>query len=144
MNFKIFLENSENYSADVKETFKKLPRKHFSLIKDYKVEFEPNNTLEGDSGHIGFIDEEKKQIKIAAPWNYGREFTLLHEVGHAVWKYLVNQKKRKEWNEIVKQTKDKQKQNDEELFCMAYANYYAKHKIEIHNHENWNKFIKNI
>jgi hypothetical protein len=65
-------------------------------------------------------------------------------VGHAVWKYLVNQKKRKEWNEIVKQTKDKQKQNDEELFCMAYANYYAKHKIEIHNHDNWNKFIKNI
>jgi hypothetical protein len=60
MNFKIFLENSENYSADVKETFKKLPRKHFRLIKDYKVEFEPNNTLEGDSGHIGFIDEEKK------------------------------------------------------------------------------------
>lgn len=144
MNFKLYLENTENCFRDVKKTFNKLPKSHYNLIKKYKIEFEPNNTLKGDDGHIGFIDEENKKIKVAAPWNYGREFTLLHEVGHAVWKYLVDNKNKKEWEKIVKNTKNKQKQNDEELFCMAYANYYAKHKIEIHNHENWNNFIKNI
>jgi Zn-dependent peptidase ImmA (M78 family) len=141
MNFKIFLENTE-ISSDIKKTLSKLPKNHYNLIKDYKIEFQPNNTLQGDSGYIGFIDEEKKKIVIASPWNYGKEFTLLHEIGHAVWKYIVNKEDKKEWKEIAKNTKQKQKQNNEELFCMAYANYYAKNKIEIHNHEKWNKFIK--
>ena len=144
MNFKLFLEGVENHTKDVKKTLRKIPKKHYDLIKKYKIEFQPNNTLKGDSDHIGFIDEEKNKIKIAAPWNYGREFTLLHEIAHAVWKYKVSKEKKEEWEKIVKQTKNKQNQNDEELFCMAYANYYAKHKVEIHNHENWNKFIKSL
>lgn len=144
MNFKIYLENTEKHHIDVKSTLKKLPKQQRDLIKGYKIEFQPNNTLKGDSGHIGFIDEEKKKITIAAPWNYGREFTLLHEIGHAVWKYLLKNEDKKNWNKIVKNTKNKQKQNSEELFCMAYANYYAKHKVEIHNHDKWNEFIRNI
>lgn len=144
MNFKLYLEKTNLYSLDIKKTLNKLPKKHYKLIKDYKIEFQPNNTLKGDSGHIGFIDEENKKITIAAPWNYGREFTLLHEVAHAVWKYVVSKEEKKEWSKIVKNTENKQKQNDEELFCMAYANFYAKHKIEIHNHENWSVFIKNL
>lgn len=135
---------SINENTDVKKTLKKIPKKHFELIKKYKIHFEPNNTLKGDAKHIGFIDEKNKKIKIAAPWNYSREFTLLHEVAHAVWKYMLDRNDKKEWKKIVKNTKNKQNQNDEELFCMAYANYYAKHKVEIHNHETWNEFIKNI
>jgi len=134
----------ENHNNDIEKTLNKLPKKHLKLIKKYKFEFQPNNTLKGDSDHIGFIDEEKGKIKIAAPWNYGREFTLLHEIGHAIWKYLVSKQKRKEWSKIIKKTKNKQKQNDEELFCMAYANYYSKHKIEIHNHDSWNNFIEKV
>ena len=32
----------------------------------------------------------------------------------------------------------------EELFEMAYANTYAKNKIEIHSHKEWDNFIKNL
>jgi hypothetical protein len=135
-------ESNEN--KDVNKTLRKLPKDHFDLIKKYKIQFEPNNTLKGDSDHIGFIDEEKKKIKVAAPWRYGREFTLLHEIAHAVWKYKVSEEKKKEWSKIIKNTKNKQKQNNEELFCMAYANYYSRHKVEIHNHEKWNNFIKSL
>lgn len=140
MNFKKWLI-TENKN-DIKKTLGKIPRKHYSLIKKYKIKLEPDNTLKNDKDHIGFIDEKNKKIKVAAPWHYGREFTLLHEIAHSVWKYLVSSKNKKKWKKIVKNTKNKQKQNDEELFCMAYANYYAKNKIEIHNHEKWNEFIK--
>lgn len=149
MNFKIFLENLENYSADVKQSIKGLPKNHAALIKGYKIKFEPNNTLKNDSGHIGFIDEEKKTIVIAAPWNYGRNFTLLHEIAHAVWKYKVNEEKKKEWKKLFLKEKKKMKhkslnQNAEEIFAMAYANFYSKHKLLTYNNEKWNDFIKSI
>jgi hypothetical protein len=149
MNFKIFLENLENYSADVKQSIKKLPKDHAALIKGYKIKFEPNNTLKNDAGHIGFIDEEKKTITVAAPWNYGRNFTFLHEIAHAVWKYKVSQEKKKEWTELFLKEKKKMKheslnQNAEEIFAMAYANFYSKHKLLTYNNEKWNNFVKNI
>lgn len=144
MDFKIYFEQSENCDGEVRKTLKKIPKKHKNLIKGYKIVFQSGPTLKGDGGHIGFIDEEKKRITIAAPWNYGREYTLLHEIAHAVWKYLVDEKRREEWKSIVKNTKEKQKQNAEELFCMAYANEYANHEHVIHTHEAWSKFIKRL
>lgn len=148
MNFKIFLENLEAYSKDVRQSIKKLPKKHADLIKGYKIKFEPNNTLKKDKKHVGFIDEEKKTITIAAPWNYGRNFTLLHEIAHAVWKYLGEEKK-KEWKELFLREKKKMKnkslnQNYEEIFAMAYANFYSKHKLLTYENKSWNKFIKSI
>jgi hypothetical protein len=114
------------------------------LIKDYKFKFQSGNGLDGDPDHIGSIDEKNKKITIASPWNYGREYALLHEIGHLIWKYLVSEKSKDKWSKIVKNTKNKQNQGIEELFCMAYANTYAKNKIEIHNHTKWEKFILEI
>lgn len=154
MNFKLFLENTENYSKDVKITLKRIPKKHYDLIKKYTIEFEPNNTLKGDSDHIGLIDEKNKKIKIAAPWNFSREFTILHEIAHAVYRELDKLKKKK-WKDIVKKNTNKQikenpqaknslKQNAEEIFCHCYANFYAKHKNSTYNNKQWMNFIKSI
>lgn len=151
MNFKLFLESEEQkeYSKDLKQTMKKLPKDHCVLIKGYKIKFEPTNTLKNDSEHIGFIDEEKKIIRIAAPWNYGRNFTLLHEIGHAVWNKKLDEKKKKEWNVLFKKEKNKIKhkslnQNAEEIFAMCYANFYSKHKILTYNNSKWMKFIDSL
>ena len=149
MNFKLFLENSELYDSDIKKTLNKLPKKHRILIKDYKIKFEPKNTLKNDSNHIGFINEKNKIIRIAAPWNYGRGFTLLHEVAHAVWKYIVTDEQKKEWNKIYKQEKKKIKhesinQSAEEIFAMVYANFYSKHKLMTYKNKIWNSFIEKL
>jgi len=141
MNFKEFLERADTYENNAKETLKKLPKRHRALVKSYKFKFISSPTL-SDGENVGFIDEKKKTITIAAPWNYGREFTFLHEIGHTVWKYLVDKDMRKAWTQIVKRTKNKQDQNNEELFCMAYANEYANHQDVIHNHPEWSRFIK--
>jgi hypothetical protein len=141
MSFKLFLESDEK---DLKGTLKKLPKLHAALVKKYNFKFEKGNTLNKSGEHVGEIDEKKNKITVAAPWRYGREFTVLHEIAHAVYKYLVDKNLRKEWAKIVKGTKDKQDQNDEELFAMAYANTYAHHKIEIHNHPEWESFIKKL
>lgn len=156
MDFKLFLENMEEYQKDIKNILKNIPKNHANLIKNYKINFEPTNTLKNDSDHIGFIDEENKIIKIAAPWNYSRCFTVLHEVAHAVYKYKLDKKLKKEWNEIVKNTKQKQKQslpkkcqsaisqNSEELFCMAYASFYSKHSVNTYENKIWRNFIEKI
>ena len=143
MNFKTFLESE--YNKEVKETLQKVPKKHQALVKGYKYKFQPGNTLKNDGEHIGFVDEENKVITIAAPWNYGREYTFLHEMGHLVWKYFMDKGLKKKWQKVLKNTKEeKQNQGDEELFCMAYANHFAKNKISIHSHDEWDKFIKSI
>jgi len=156
MNFKLFLENSEEYSSDIKKTLGKIPKDHANLIKGYKVKFEPENTLKNDSGHVGFIDEEKKIIRIAAPWNYSRSFTFLHEVAHAVWKYKMSSAQKKEWSDLLKSTKENQKknissksknslnQNSEEVFCMAYASKYSKHPVVTYDNKKWISFIGKI
>jgi len=144
MNFKEFI--IESYVSDIKKTLAKLPKKHAIIFRGYKYKFEGGNELKGDSKHIGFIDEEKKTVTIAAPYNYGREFTFLHEVGHAVWKYLVDDKKQEQWAKIVKKTnlKKEDKQPVEELFCMAYGATYAKRPPADYAYDEWIKFVKNI
>lgn len=147
MEFKTFLENQENIK-NVKEIIRKIPKRHADLIKDYKIVFEPDNTLKKDQKHIGFIDEEKKTIRVAAPWNYGRGFTFLHEIAHAVWKYLVNDKQKKEWQSLIEKAKDKKEeglnQNEEEIFCMIYAQNYSKNRMSKFEHPELEKFVERI
>jgi|TARA_Y100000034_G_C6771931_1_gene344397 Zn-dependent peptidase ImmA (M78 family) len=146
MNFKVFFTESEKKKnlEDVNKTLKKLPKKYRNLFKGFKFKFEADNTLNGDDKHVGLIDTEKKTITIAAPWNYGREFTLLHEIGHLVWAHLLEDDLKKKWNNIAKNTKNKMNDGLEELFCMAFANSFVKNKIGIHTHPKWENFIKEL
>lgn len=139
MTFRDFLESEEK--ENVKKMIAKLPKGHQKLLDGYKFKYTSGNTLDGDDEHVGLIHKDK--ITVAAPWNYGREFTTLHEVAHLVWEYKMTPKLKKEWSKIVKQNPKRQKQSDEELFCMAYACTYAKHKILVHHHPAWADFIRN-
>jgi Zn-dependent peptidase ImmA (M78 family) len=141
MNFKQFLESEDN---DVETTLKKLPKKVQSLLKGYKFKFTDGSCLKNDNEHIGIVDKDKKTITIAAGWNYSRCFTLLHEIGHLIWSELINNNQKNKWDKIVKKTKEKQNQNPEELFCMSFANYFVKMKLEIHTHDTWEEFMKSI
>jgi len=139
--FKAFLENEEK--DNVSDLVSALPKKHRELLNKFKLTYTPKNTLKGDNNHIGYI--YKKKIVVAAPWNYSRKFTTLHEVAHLVWEHLLDSNDKKKWSGIVRRTKKRQKQNDEELFCMAYACFYSgDHCPRIHDHEEWNKFISSL
>jgi hypothetical protein len=149
MKFTDYLESKEiaSQKEDIKQTFAKIPKKHANLVKDYKIIFQKSNCLKGDDKHIGLIDEKNKTITIAAPWNYGREYTLLHEIGHAVWKYLVSEEAKKEWERLVSKVKKTTKdlnQNNEEIFCMLYAQNYAKNKLIKFDHDELKKFVSKI
>lgn len=146
--FKEFMQNAPSNDMgeekrDVQKTLSKLPPSHYDLVKGFKWKFQGGNTLHGDEEHVGYMDDQEKEIAVAAPWNYGREFTVLHEVAHQVWELIPDQLKQ-QWEQIVANTKEKQSQSPEELFCMAYANHYAKNKIVIHDHPEWHQFIKNL
>jgi hypothetical protein len=139
MNFKqFFIENEEE--KNVNAMLEKLPNKHAILFDKFKLHYVGGNTLKGDNKHIGVIDKNK--ITIAAPWHYGREFTTLHELGHMVFEKICSPKWKKEWSKIVKKNPKRQKLNNEELWCMAYANHFAKNKIDVHNHFIWEKYMK--
>jgi hypothetical protein len=146
MKFKQYISKQEQ--KDIQSTLEKIPRSHADLVKGYEISFQPSNCLKGDKGHIGFIDEEKKKIVISSPWNYGREYTLLHEVGHAVWKRYMDETKKSEWKKILGRVRLKNKkdfdQNDEEIFCMCYAQHYAKNKLCKYDHKELDKFISRI
>ena len=135
------MQKSEE-EENIQQTLAKLPPSHSALVHGYSWHFDGGNTLDGDDQHVGCIDPKNKTITIAAPWNYGREFTVLHEVGHQVWDHLLDPSFKHHWVGIVNNTQNKQNQSPEELFCMAYANYYAKNKIVIHDHPEWNRFIE--
>jgi len=148
-SFKQFIlseASSIDASEDLNKTIKKLPKEHQKLLKPYKISFETGCTLKHDKHHIGYNDLKKKKIVVAGPWHYGREFALLHEIGHLIWlHYMANNKEAKaEWNSLVKATKNKVDQNSEELFCHSYTNMYCKHKIMSHHHPKLEKFIKRI
>ena len=145
-SFSQFLEQKAKTEEEknIQATLKKIPDSHGKLIKDFHVNFEGGNTLHGDDQHVGYVDEEDKEICLASPWNYGREFTFLHEIAHKVYERLVSNDLKKKWAGIVKKTKNKQEQSPEELFCMAYANHYIKNKIVIHDHPEWHKFIEEL
>jgi hypothetical protein len=145
-SFSKFLEQKAKTEEEknIQATLKKIPDSHGKLVKDFHVRFEGGNTLHGDDQHVGYVDEEDKEICLASPWNYGREFTFLHEIAHKVYEKLMSNDLKKKWAEIVKKTKNKQKQSPEELFCMAYANHFIKNKIIIHDHPEWHKFIEEL
>lgn len=143
LNFYLLLEKIKTEEQkNLDATLQKIPKKHAKLLDGFKVDFTPNNTVKGDNDHIAWI--YKDRISVAAPWNYGREFTFLHEIAHLIWEKLITENQKKEWSKIVKKNKHRLKQNDEELFCMAYANTYAKHKIKAHSNPYWEKFIKGL
>ena len=146
MRFKQYISKEEE--KDIQRTLEKIPSSHAKLVRGYEISFQPSNCLRGDKGHIGFIDEEKKKIVISSPWNYGREYTLLHEVGHAVWKHMVDKRQKEEWKKILGGVRSKNKkdldQDDEEIFCMCYAQHYAKNKLCKYDHEKLDKFISKI
>jgi hypothetical protein len=150
MNFKLFLMEAGTFDTDLKESLKKLPKKHQNLVKGYKFKSHPENTIKGDKGACGLIDEKKKEITVAAPWNYGREYTFLHEIGHLVWKYLMSEDKREQWGKLAEKIKSKNKKNsslnqiDEELFCMGYAAAYCNQPVVAFDHDSWIDFIKKI
>lgn len=148
MEFRKYLTEGSKGEKDVKRTLLRIPAEHRAFVKDYKFVFQPTNCLRGDNEHIGLIDEKKKTITIAAPWNYGREYTLLHEVGHAVWKYVLDGEKRAEWKKLLRPIKSSNKkdlnQNDEEIFCMAYAQAYAKNGLEKYDHDELVDFVRGL
>ncbi len=140
--FRQFFEQTEEQEKNIKHTLSKLPKKHLALIKDYKIKWGCDNVLgNGDDAHIGLVNPNKKTITISAPYNYGREFTFLHEIGHKVFEAFMTKPLLAQWKKILKGTKDKMKQNPEELWCMAYANHFAKNKIVVHNHPEWEAFM---
>lgn len=141
MRFIQFVESKEK--EDVQATLKKLPGHHSNLINKYKIVFQNGNTIKSD--YVGEIDEKNKKIIVSAPWNYSREYTLLHEIAHLIYNKILSDELKKQWAKIVKNTKEeKAKDSDEELFCMAYANFYATNKVVIHTHKKWEEFIKQI
>jgi hypothetical protein len=150
MNFKSFLESEEK--NNVEKLLQRLPKSHRRLLDGYKFTYTPNNTLNGDKDHIGYIHKDK--IVVAAPWNYSRSFTTLHEIAHLVWEYLMDKKARSEWSTLIKSTKQKQidkfekeaqkdalRQGDEEVFCMSYAATYSNHPPIIWINKDWQDFI---
>jgi hypothetical protein len=146
-SFKQYLIDSEkSYKEEIKNTLKKLPKNHAALIKGFRFEFQGENTLKGDDGHVGLINPKKKTITIASPWNYGREYTLLHELGHFVYASFMTPELKKQWVKLVKSTKmeKEDRQPPEELFCMAYANHFAKHKHTMFTFPKWETFIENL
>lgn len=139
-----FLTEATEEEKNIKTTLSKVPQSHSDLIKGYKYRWQSGNTLKGDDGHIGIINPNTKTITIAAPWNYGREYTLLHELAHKVWEAFIPIPMKKVWIQIVKRTKHKMQQNAEELWAMAYANHFAKNKILIHTHKEWEEFVEKV
>lgn len=148
MDFRRYFYEGREGEKDIKKTLRKVPKAHARLVHDYSFSFQPSNTLKGDDGHIGFIDEKNKKITIASPWNYGREYTLLHEIGHAVWKYIMSSKDKSKWKEVLEPIKKANKkelnQNDEEIFCMTYAQVYANNKITKFDHDSLIDFVKKV
>ena len=145
ISFRQFIETEESEEkSDIRRTLGKIPQSHANLVKGFNWKFSAGNTLRGDDQHIGYIDTHSKEIAVASPWNYGREFTVLHEIAHQVYDNLISDEQKAAWEQIVANTDNKQNQSPEELFCQAYANYYAKNKITIHDHPEWNQFINNL
>ena len=145
--FKQFLiENEKMETGDLKKTLNNVPAQYRELLKGYTFQVQGGNVLKNDEEHIGSNDMDKKKIVIAAPWHHSRSFALLHELGHLVYAKFVEPypEKVKEWKSIVKKTKNKLHQNAEENFCHGFSNIYVKHKVVIHNHPEWEKFIRSL
>ena len=144
-SFKQFISevSYEEGGTDIEKTLSKLPKKHKDLLRGFKIKFEKGSTLDNGNKYVGEMDPENKTISIAAPYNYSREWTMLHEIGHIVYDKFMDENLRDKWQKLVIKTKDKAKQSAEELFCHAYASYFAKNKVVVHTHPEWIEFLKN-
>lgn len=143
MNFKKFIEDKD----DVQDTLNLIPKKHLKLLDGLIIKYTCNNTLNFDNKSIGMLKNNK--ITVSAPWHYSRQFTTLHEIAHIIWCKYLSDKQKETWKKIFLEEKNKIKhpsikQNHEEIFCMAYANYYCKHKLQTYSNKKWEKFIKKI
>lgn len=140
-----FQDNADEEKRDVAKLLAKIPKHHAALVNGFHWKFQAGNTLHGDDQHVGYMDPEDKTICVAAPWNYARDFTVLHEIAHRVWeKYMAPYPERiQKWQHIVDNTKNRQQQSAEELFSMGYAATYATHPPIIHYHSEWVEFMKN-
>ena len=137
-SFKKFFEQKlSEEDKNIKETLGRLPKSHRELVDGYKFHLQDGNTLKNDDEHVGFLDTEKKIIGIAGPWNYGREFTFLHEIAHKVWEKILDTKLKNEWKKI-------EPSESEENFCMAYANFYTKNPVVKYDKPKWKLFIKGL
>jgi len=138
----------QSYKKETKnlnQSLKKLPKKYRDLVKGFEFRFLDGSALENDPEHIGYKIDSPKVIAVAGPWHYGREFTLFHEIGHLVWERLLDDVHKKDWKRIVDSTEGKrQHQGIEEMFCMSFANYYVKNKMVIHDHPEWQEFMKKL
>ena len=141
-SFITFMEQKSEEEKNVQKTIDRLPKRFRNLLKNFNVKLTCKNTLNGDRKHIGIIHQF--DIEIAAPWNYGREFTFLHEVAHLIWEKMVTSEQKNEWKKLAKLYKNKPKMNFEELFCMFFASTYANHHVETYSHPKLIKFIKNL
>lgn len=142
-SFKDFVTEDE----DVAKTIARLPMQCQKLVKGYKVQFEPHNTLKGDKGHVGMItNTPEKLIRIASPWRYGRQFTLLHEIGHLAYEaYIRGTPLEKKWEKLAFSVENRKKdESAEELWCHSFAAVYCDHPPAIHYHPEWVRFIKNL
>ena len=140
---------------DIQNTLDKIPQSHRNLVKGYRWKFHAGNTLNGDDEHVGYIDDNDKEIAVASPWGYGREFCALHEIAHKVldnlpanikhqWATLFNRTKNKQINTADEESKGALDQSPEEIFCMCYATFYSKHKNMTYANPQWMEFIKNL
>lgn len=137
MDFKQFL--IEQRDKEVSQTLSKLPKNIRNLVHGFNFKFKGSHTLDGTN--VGELDNKK--ITVAAPYFHCRELVVLHEIGHVIWEKLPQETKEK-WQKIVNNTKGKQKQNAEELFCMAFGATYTKHPPTTHSFPKWIEFIKNL
>jgi hypothetical protein len=156
IRFKEFMQanDMEGEKEDIQKTLSKLPQSHSALVRGFQWKFHAGNTLNGDEEHVGYMDDSSKEIAIAAPWGYGREFCVLHEVAHKILNQLPKEVRNK-WVILLQRTQSKQIQDNpqnkdsldqspEEIFCMCYATYYSKHKLKTYYNPEWMQFIKNL
>lgn len=136
MNFRRFIEaKMTEEDKNLRDTLSRLPVKHRRLVHNYDINYQTGNTLDGDDQHVGYIDDKKKVIALASPWRYSREFTFLHELGHAVYNHLMSKELQTKWKDISGE--------GEESFCMTYASTYAQHAPVTYAKKKLIDFIKN-
>lgn len=142
-------ETASEEKKDIAATLQKIPPSHAALVQGFKWKFHGGNTLNGDDQHVGYMDDGDKEIAIAAPYNYPREFTILHEIAHRVWEKIPRELQAK-WNQLAMHMTDRQKQDPslrqspEELFCMSYAQVYGTTKLVKFDNPLWTQFIKQL
>lgn len=143
-DFKLFLETTAHQEAQ--KSLRRIPAAHRRLTRGFSFKFHTGDTLDGDDESIGkVVTGPRKAITVASPWYYPREFALLHEVGHLVWaKYVKGTPLEKKWRAAVSGAKKPVKQNDEELFCHSYAQYFSVNKMQKYNIPRWMAFVKSL